>query len=377
MLKIRDLEAAMERIAPSALAEDWDNVGLLAGERERPLRRIMLCIDLREQVLKEAIGNKADAIVAYHPPIFRPVKRFDDRTSEGRVILGALAAGIAIHSPHTAADAAEGGVNDWLTEAFGSGERRPLTPCSEPGSKNQFKVVTFCPTTATDAIRKAMAATGAGEIGDYTSCSFQFPGNGTFLGGEGSSPTIGERGRLERVEEQCLGMICSAKNLSAAVAALRAAHPYEEPPVEIHPLEPTPSANRGAGRILELEKPLAFNALAEKLREHLGTRRMTGHDPVSRRRHQRIGFCAGSGGELLPTAIAEGCTLFVTGELKHHDVLAAEAAGCAVLLPGHTNTERGWLKVLRRRLPAELKNFGRSKVAVTTSRKDVDLLDSM
>ncbi|MCH2161956.1 MAG: Nif3-like dinuclear metal center hexameric protein [Phycisphaerales bacterium] len=363
----------MEQIAPTRLAEDWDNVGLLAGERDRRISRILLCIDFRETVLAEAIRGGSDAVIAYHPPIFKPISRLDDRSADGRVLLGAFSAGIAIYSPHTAADAAEDGVNDWLATAFGTGQRTPLTPDRVLAPTQQFKIVTFCPPAACEGVREGLAAAGAGVIGAYEGCSFQIPGTGTFIGGEGSNPSIGVPGRFEQVEEIRLEMVCGSAQLPEAIAALRTRHPYEEPPVEVFPLAPQPTTRTGAGRRVVLEKAASFDALAEDLRNHLGTRRLIGHEPAPRRKHTSIGFCAGSGGSLLDDAIEAGCTLFVTGEMRHHDVLKAEAHGCAVLLAGHTNTERGWLKVLRKRLGRMLRN-PEEKVEISLARSDSDLL---
>ena len=376
MFTVRDLENAMEQIAPTSLAEEWDNVGLLAGERDRPINRILLCIDFREAVLAEAMRVGADAVVAYHPPLFKPISRLDDRSADHRVLLGALSAGIAIYSPHTAADAAEGGVNDWLCSAFGTGERSPLVPTRSISPTQRFKIVTFCPPAACEGVREGMAQAGAGIIGNYHGCAFQAPGTGTFVGGEGSHPTVGEAGMLEQVEERRLEMVCGASNLSPVIDALRSRHPYEEPPVEVYPLAEQPSSRTGAGRRVVLEQGASFDQLAEDLRNHLNTQRLVGHDPQPRRKHDTIGFCAGSGASLLEEAVAAGCTLFVTGEMKHHDVLAAEASGCAVLLAGHTNTERGWLKVLRKRL-APLLRDAEGKVELSLARSDVDLLKTL
>jgi dinuclear metal center YbgI/SA1388 family protein len=144
MQTIADLEELMELIAPSRLAEEWDNVGLLVGERSHPLQRLLLCIDLREDVLAEAIGANVDAIVSYHPPIFQPLQKINDSTTQGRILIGALASGIAIHSPHTAADAAADGVNDWLASGLGQGQQHALRSNAIPRIEEEVKIVTFC-----------------------------------------------------------------------------------------------------------------------------------------------------------------------------------------------------------------------------------------
>lgn len=349
------LADAMDQIAPAHLAEDWDNVGLLLGEARSPVARVLLCIDLTLEVVDEAIAKEIDAVVAYHPPLFQPRRRITDGDPGGRVLLALMQAGIGVHSPHTAADAARGGVNDWLVDGVGRGSTAPLVPAGVAPEGEACKIVTYAPRTAVDSIRRAMSAAGAGRIGHYESCAVEIEAMGTFRGGEASDPTVGRRGRLERVEEVRLEMVCGTPSLADALTGLRTAHPYEEPPIEVHPLLPRPDSTVGAGRMTTLEEPATARTLADRLRTHLQTDRMTLSERSPRRRHERIGVCAGSGGELLGTAIDRGCTLFVTGELKHHDVLEARARDCDVILAGHTNTERGWLKscrtMLRRRLP--------------------------
>ena len=376
MQTIADLEELMELIAPSQLAEEWDNVGLLVGERSHPLQRLLLCIDLRENVLAEAIGANVDAIVAYHPPIFQPLRKIDDSTTQGRILIGALASGIAIYSPHTAADAAPDGVNDWLASGLGQGQQYALRSKVIPRLEEEVKIVTFCPEEAVEGIRNELAAAGAGMIGDYALCSFEITGTGTFHGGAPTNPVVGTSGKLERVEEVRLEMVCGRVGLPRALEQLRKLHPYEEPPIEIHPLDPHVSRRQGAGRKKILETPATFTDLAENIRTHLATSRLIGHEPSPGRLHAQIGLCAGSGGDMLDDAMAKGCSLFVTGEMRHHDVLKAIDGDCAVILAGHTNTERGWLKVLRNRLKKALNRNGK-KVEILQSSMDKDPLRSL
>lgn len=364
-------ESAMAAIAPLELAEEWDRVGvLLAGDR-RSLRRVLLTIDLTEAVLAEAIALDADGIVAYHPPIFDPIARLDDRTAKSRTIRAAARAGLFIHSPHTALDAAEGGVNDWIAGGLGQGRIRPLVPASQSRPSEAFKIVTFLPEKAAEPVREALAGAGAGRIGEYTHCSFSSAGSGTFLGGEASRPAVGTGGRLERVAELRLEMVCSASRLADAVAALRSTHPYEEPPIEIHPLSPLPDRRVGGGRVLVLDKPVTLAAIGSRLRRHLGVKRVAVASPAGGRRVSRVAVVAGSGGSLLAAVLAEGCEAFITGELSHHPVLEAVAAGCGVLLAGHTNTERPYLAVLAKRLRQALPGL-----EVRTSRTDRDPFSS-
>jgi len=178
-------------------------------------------------------------------------------------------------------------------------------------------------------------------------------GHGTFLGGEGTSPMTGESGRLERVAELRLEMVAPARNAALVLETLRHFHPYEEPAIDIYRIEPEPLRSVGAGRRLTLDKAATIAQIAGRLRPFLGRSRIRFALPHDRRddaSYKTVGVVAGSGSELADTAIAEGCELFVTGEMKHHEIVAATQRGLSILLAGHTNTERGYLRVLAERL---------------------------
>lgn len=357
---------AMDTIAPLSAAEDWDRVGLHLGDPDRDLAGpVLLTIDLTERVLDEAIGRGASAIIAYHPPIWKPLERITGRTATERVVRGALEAGIAVYSPHTALDAAAGGVTDWLCECVAvkasktpgaqalTADVRALVPLPVRATSQEMKLVIFTPRSALDQLRGALATSGAGQIGVYEVCSFTTEGTGTFFGTGGASPAVGEAGMLQEVEEVRLEMVCSRHALPLAVETLRQFHPYEEPAFDVYALEPKPVRGSGTGRRLVLDQPATIPQIGERLRAHLGVTRIKyatpdGVDATTKVR--RIAIVPGSGGDLVQTAVDEGCELFVTGEMTHHAVVGANAQGLAVLLAGHTNTERGYLPRLAGRL---------------------------
>ncbi|MBL9149237.1 MAG: Nif3-like dinuclear metal center hexameric protein [Phycisphaerae bacterium] len=356
---------ALDAFAPFSAAEEWDNVGLLVGREPSRATKALLTIDLLPEVAEEAIAVGADLVVAYHPPIFRPLKRFTDRS-----LLSLAERGIAVISPHTALDNARGGINDWIAEGIGPGDVRALVPSESLPPSEATKIVTFCPADAVDRLRDALAAVGAGRIGHYERCSFELRGTGTFVGGEKSAPRVGEKGRVERVDEVRLEMVCPTQALGLAVASIREFHPYEEPPIEIHSLAARPDRFRGTGRRLTLDGPLRLDDVVVRVKARFGVGRVQVAAPAGGpATHETIGMCAGSGASLLDEAIAQGCTIFVTGELKHHETLAALARGCAVVLAGHTNTERGYLPVLAARLAADVPGL-----SCVVSTKDRDPL---
>ena len=266
--KVEDLVRTMERIAPIALAQDWDNVGLLFGDGGAPLRRALLCIDLTPEVAREASSGKHDLVLAYHPPIFKPLSRIRaDADDTSAIVHHCICSGISVYSPHTALDAAPGGTNDALAALCGARDVAPLEFAAQPGPP-QHKLVVFAPAEEADHVATAMFAAGAGQIGDYSGCSFRLGGEGTFFGGARANPTVGRAGRFERVDETRIEVVLNSSDLPAVVAAMRSAHSYEEPAFDIYPLTPPPAP--GIGRIGHLPRPIALRALARKLKRVLG-----------------------------------------------------------------------------------------------------------
>jgi dinuclear metal center YbgI/SA1388 family protein len=385
---VADLASAMASIAPPHLAEPWDNVGLLVGDVSRPLvGPVLLTIDLTDAVVDEAVESNTGAIVAYHPPIFTPLRRLDGSSPAARRLLRVIERGIAVHSPHTALDAVPGGVTDWLIaqacpDAPGAQATglalEPLAPSAAPDPDQTHKIVVFLPRdhAVIDRVRHAMADAGAGRIGHYEQCAFAAEGVGTFRGGDASNPAIGTPGRLESVNEARLEMVCGEQALPAIVAAIRATHPYEEPAFDLFQRCPTPRARGGAGRMVTLDPRDSPAAIAQRLQQRLGATvsvampraRPATHDP----RPLRLAAVPGSGGSLLDAAVAAGATCFLTGEMKHHEVLGAIDRGCAVILAGHTETERGYLPTLAARLNAIHPEF-----AARPSAADAPILRSI
>ncbi|MDX2016837.1 MAG: Nif3-like dinuclear metal center hexameric protein [Planctomycetota bacterium] len=388
-MKVLDLVRAMERIAPLEHAESWDKVGLLVGHSQRELvwkmaegtaPGVLLTIDLTERVLDEAERLKVGAVVAYHPPIFDPIARLTDETSRGRILLRAIGAGLAIYSPHTALDAVKGGISDWLCEGLSgageggkvAGDCKALVPHDAipgGGSGARVKIVTFVPAKDLEQVRGALASAGAGRIGAYSLCSFAVAGTGTFMGDPGTNPAAGKAGAFEQVEEMRLEMVCAQSAVALALETLRRFHPYEEPAIDVIALSPLPERGIGAGRRLVLDRPASLHELAQRLKKHIGRDRIRVAISGDDRPITRIGVVPGAGESLLATAKKEGCEVFVTGEMRHHQVMEALHSGMSVILGNHTSTERGYLPRLAARLRQELPG-----ARVEVSQADVDPL---
>ncbi len=352
-IAMNDILSVLADIAPLHFSEEWDNTGLLIGRAHRTVNRALLTIDLSEEILAEAVEKQVDFIITYHPVLFRPVSRITDDSPEGRLLLAVMNNRMAVYSPHTALDAAPGGVTDWLADAIGSGYRRPIAPHQHLVSSAEVKVVTYAPHDAVDRLRDALATTGAGKIGNYDHCSFSTPGTGSFRGGEGTHPCVGEAGQLMAIPEVRLEMVCSSTALPVLVETLRQFHPYEEVAFDLYPMMPVPSLDAGIGRRVVLDQPTPIAEIGKRLKKHLGFDRVKSTNPS--REVRVIGFVPGSGADLIDQAVNEsGCELFVTGEMKHHEAHRAEQMGCSIVLTGHTNSERGYLPVYQQRLAENL-----------------------
>jgi dinuclear metal center YbgI/SA1388 family protein len=355
-MNVADLVQAMESIAPTRLAAPWDNVGLLVGDPSRDIARVLLAIDCARSVVDEAVQGAYDAIVAYHPPIFDAQKRF----IAGSIAYQAVRADVAIYSPHTALDVADGGTNDVLADALGMTDRAPLRAI-QPRDVD-YKLVTFVPGEDVEAVSRALFAAGAGRIGKYSSCSFRAPGTGTFFGDAGTNPAVGESGRLEHAAELRLETIVPIERVDAALRALRGAHPYEEPAVDLIRLAAVEEV-RGFGRVGSVTRATVSD-LVERVKSALGVTRVLVVGCLDRE-VTRAAVGAGSGKDLLPDAIKAGAEVFLTGEVGHHDALRAVAAGMSVISALHSASERPVLSTLQRLLTARLPGL-----AVACSRED-------
>lgn len=344
---VGDVAVAMDHIAPPNLAQSWDNVGLLVGDSAAACRSILLCIDLTGPVLKEAIEAGCGLVLAYHPPLFKPVGRLRaDSSGTDAIVHRAIAAGVAIYSPHTALDAAPGGTNDVMAELCGLSDVEPFEYTTPAGT--QSKVVTFVPAKDVDRVAAAMSAAGAGRIGDYVMCSYRVSGEGTFYGTEGTSPKVGQRGRLEKVAEIRIEMVAPNRRLPEVINALLSHHPYEEPAYDIYPLAAAPSF--GIGRVGQLAPRTTLATLARKLKKATGSKiaAMVGAPDAA---IARAAICVGAAGMLpFEKARSSDCDVVVTGEIRHHDALSLLRMGKSAIALGHWESERPALAPLGVRL---------------------------
>jgi len=363
-MKVAEIARRIDSLIPLKLAQGWDNVGLLIGDANKPVTRVLLTIDTTKAVVAEARRLKTDMIVSYHPVIWDGLKQVL-AAGPSAVVHDLVRAGIAVFSIHTALDTADGGVNDGLAAMLGIMDAEPLGDYVQNPAADKVKLVVFTPPEALAAVSNAMFAAGAGVIGNYTHCSYYGQGTGTFRGGAGSKPAVGRKGRREEVAEMRLEAIVPGDRLQAVVAAMTAAHPYETPAFDCYRLM-DPGGPLGLGRIGPLAEPMTVRRLIARIKRATGARAfgIVGDD---RRLVRTAAVCAGTCGAILNTVIARGADLYLTGELKHHQALAAAEAGLTCICLSHTVSERFILKKLAKQLRPVLDG-----VKITLSTADAD-----
>jgi dinuclear metal center YbgI/SA1388 family protein len=335
MTSVGQISEFLDSFSPKSLAESWDNVGLIVGDRTAQVERIMTCLTVTATTGREAIERRAGMIVTHHPVLFRPVQRLTADDPNGRVLLSLIQAGVAVYSPHTSFDGTAGGINEKLAMRLGVKSSLPLRPASQ---STHAKVVVFVPDKDLEVVSRAMFDAGAGVIGNYRECSFRVAGRGTFFGSEASNPSVGQAGRREQVDEWRLEVLCPHDAIAAVVSAMRTTHSYEEPAYDIYPLQPN-SSTVGAGRYGDLEGQMTLAEFSIRVRAAIGAPLI--HVIGSRDKLiRRIAVACGSGSDLLADAVAARCDVLVTGEASFHRQLEAESKGIALVLAGHYATER-------------------------------------
>jgi dinuclear metal center YbgI/SA1388 family protein len=362
-MKLQKIVRALEEVSPGRLAQSWDNVGFLVGDRNAEFTSVMLTIDVTRAVLEEARHKGTDLVLAYHPVIWDGLKNVT-ADGPGKMVYEAIRHGIGIYSIHTSLDAAAGGVNDGLAEMVGIENGRPVGDWVEAG-KDLYKVVVFVPLDAASAVADGIFEAGAGAMGNYSRCSFRVKGQGTFLPQEGASPAIGKVGKSENVEELRLESIVPAEKLEAVIASIRQVHPYEEPAFDVIPLYDA-EGRGGLGRMGELDKPATMNEIVARIKAATGAG-VAGFVGEDERLVRTAAVCAGTCGKLLFSVMAAKCDLYVTGEMKHHEALAAQEAGLSCICLSHTVSERFILRKLARKLAERL-----SGLEINISEADKD-----
>jgi dinuclear metal center YbgI/SA1388 family protein len=356
---LREVIAVLDGLYDPSWAESWDAVGLVTGDPEVPVQRVLFAVDPARAVVDEAIAGDFDLLVTHHPLLLRGVNSVAATTPKGRVVHDLIRSGTALHVCHTNADNANPGVSDALAAVLGLTDTRPLKPLP---AAPMDKIVVYVPIAETQEMIDVLAAAGAGRIGDYDRAAWSSTGEGTFRPLAGANPSIGQVGAIERVGESRVEMVLPRHLRRTVVEALRAAHSYEEPAFDVFELAALPS-ERGGGRIGALAQPLSLREFASVVAKALpptehGVRVSGDPEQIV----ESVAVVGGAGDSEFERVRAAGVDAYVTADLRHHPATEARAYDEAPALVdvAHWASEWPWLADAERLLTAALAEQGSS-----------------
>jgi dinuclear metal center YbgI/SA1388 family protein len=347
---IKDIINTLEELAPLAYAEDFDNVGLLVGDKNTPVTGILVVLDTLENIIEEALEKKCNLIVSFHPIVFSGIKKFNGQDYVNRTVLKAIQNHVAIYAIHTALDQVYGGVNDRICEQLQLSNRKILIP-----KQNQIKKLsTYAPKEAAENLRKHLFNVGAGAIGNYSNCSFNNEGQGTYMGNDLSNPFKGLKNNLHKETEIQINVVFEKHLEHAVLAVLFNQHPYEEVAYEITTTD-NKNQNVGMGMIGELANPLTEHDFLTHVKKHMKTPCIR-HSEFLGKSIKKIAVLGGSGSFAINHAKQQGADAFITADLKYHEFFKAEQA---ILLCdiGHYESEQHTKNLLVEFLTKKFRNL--------------------
>jgi dinuclear metal center YbgI/SA1388 family protein len=366
-MKIKNIIEALDKFAPPMLQEEYDNAGLLYGDPNMEIEGALICLDITDAIIEEAINNNCQLIITHHPLIFRPIKKLSSNHFTGRLLIKAIQEEIAIYAIHTNLDNILSGVNKILAEKLELENCRILKP--QKGLLK--KIVTYCPdihlsdgSYVPDVVRSAIFNAGAGYIGNYDSCSFNIRGDGTFRGLEGTDPFIGTKGELTSQKEIRVEVIFPVYKQKPVIDALLSSHPYEEVAYDIYPLDNN-FEGAGAGMIGDLSVSSGETDLLAYIKDQLGLP-VIRHSSLLKKKITRVAICGGAGSFLIQDAINSSVDVFLTADLKYHDFFEADGKILLAYI-GHYESEQFTIDLLYEYLIKIFNNFAFQKTKLKTN----------
>lgn len=350
MTKIKDITNYLESIAPRQYQESYDNSGLLTGNPGSEVKNILVTLDTTEDVVQEAIDKNCNLIISHHPIIFKGLKSLTGKNYVERTVIKAIQNNIAIYAIHTNLDNVTAGVNKKLSEKI------QLKDLSILQTKEQqlSKLVTFIPKDITDQVMEALHKAGAGNIGNYSNCSFRVEGTGTFKPNEAANPSIGEKGNLEKVSENRVEVIYPSVNERKIINALKDSHPYEEVAYYITSLK-NDFQDIGSGMVGYLTQPMEPKMFLNHLKDRLKLQ-IVRHTKFPDRKIEKVAVCGGSGSFLLGAAKSVNADAFVTADFKYHEFFDAEGQ-LLIADIGHYESEINTKELIVEILQEKFSNF--------------------
>ncbi|RYF87980.1 MAG: Nif3-like dinuclear metal center hexameric protein [Chitinophagaceae bacterium] len=359
-MQIKDIITALEQMAPPPLQEDYDNAGLLTGSASWECKGIIVALDATEPVIKEALEKGCNLVVAHHPIVFKGIKKLNGKNYVEQTVITAIKNDIAIYAIHTNLDNVAKGVNGKIADLLGLQNRKILAP------KNGLlqKLVVFVPLAAKEALLNAMFAAGAGNIGNYSECSFSGKGDGSFKAGAEANPYVGEKAVRHLEPEERVEVILPAWLQPKVLAAMTAAHPYEEVAYDVYTLANS-YQETGSGILGELGEPVDEASFLQRLQQKFGTP-VIKHSPFTGKIVQKVALCGGAGSFLTGNAKAAGADAYLTADLKYHEFFDAE--GKLLLIDiGHYESEQFTIDLLFDLLQEKFPNFAVLKTGINTN----------
>lgn len=360
MTKIADLIQVLEKLAPPSLQESYDNAGLLTGDANQVCSGVICCLDVTEEVLEEAIAKKCNLVVAHHPLIFGGLKRINGKNEVERSLIKAIKNDIAIYAIHTNLDNVIEGVNGKMANLLGLQNCKVLLP----KENTVKKLITYVPLAQLSQVQNALFVAGAGQIGNYSECSFSSTGNGTFKADTGADPYVGEIGARHTEPEARLEVLIPSTLEQSILTALCKAHPYEEVAYDLIPLS-NQHNGIGAGLVGELEAPLSEADFLGRLRTAFNLP-LVRHTAFTGQAVIKVALCGGAGSFLIKNALSVGAQAFITSDLKYHDFFLPDKK---LLLAdiGHFESEQFTIDLLKAHLAEKFPNFAVLKTSVFTN----------
>ncbi len=335
-MKVKEFIQIVEHSFPLKWALPGDPCGFLVGDFEKPVKRVLAGLEVSTVLVKQAVRDRADFLLVHHPLIYQPLKRLLENDPVQRLVRELIRKDMALYAAHTNVDLHPEGMAKTWAKRLGCATMKPLAAKPQTG---QLKLVTFIPPDHTDRVRSALAATGAGIIGEYNLCSYTSRGSGSFRGSDSSNPFTGKAGAFERAEEDRLEMILPKEKKYAVIEALYDCHPYEEPAYDLYALEEFHDV-RQALWIAEFSKKISWGEFEKRIHGSLPKlENLSGVRPDKKRRIKRIAISTGSGNSLISLAANLGVDAYLTGEVGYHDLWAANEADLNVALAGHGHSE--------------------------------------
>ena len=360
MPTVKELTRYLETIAPLAYQESYDNSGLLVGEPNAKITKALISLECTEAVVQEAISTGCNLVISHHPLIFKGLKKLTGSNEVERTVMLALRNNIALYAIHTNLDSVLHGVSRRMAEKLGLQNLKILDQKLE----TLTKLVTFTPINHTETVLSALHAAGAGNIGEYSNCSFRVQGKGRFTPSASASPAIGERGKPEEVTEDRIEVIFPTHLKEQVIDGLRAAHPYEEVAYYLTTLQ---NANQevGLGMIGELPEPVSEEDFLQAIKKSFNLK-VVRHTPLLGRKVQRVAVCGGAGSFLTRKAIAKKADFYITADVKYHEFF--DAGNRLVLADiGHYESEIATTELLRQILSEKFTTFAVNLTTITTN----------